>query len=646
MKNKKQRKVFLYLLIILGISVGFALLSTTLNINGIAGIKSNTWNIHWDDTSIDVANGSVSATTPNVSTVTTPKDTVSFNVEFEMPGDYYEFTVDAINEGSIDGIITLSNKKIYDSNNQELTGSNIPSYLIYNVTYDDDNTPAVGDVLKVGNSEKYKIRVEFDSEATSLPSGAETYTFEYTVIYGQTKDGIIKHNVGDMVYFDPVNYEYCRYDQSSPTCYTWAVVSENKNETELFLLEDINSFQWTQTNPATIIESATSSWDNRLKNVNSKYDIDVTENLKIQFSDKKARMLLISEFDNLTNEAQTTIHEACGVYGGTVCGVLDTDTNYVKQIVSSGVSTTYPFSAMRNGAALGTGTTVRLVIKISDSEQKTRVSDDVYKAGDVVYFDPITTNKCDSTVFNYYDVRLGNSTCYRWRVIATDDTVKKTKIAIQLDHNLVNGMSYTGPGCNSYGYGPSIALNKLAEATEDWVRSPLLNYEYDLGIVPNTYTEKQKLVCTDGSCIVDRETSPDISYTFTGLRYRLITGEEFMNIVKTVNPAAVWSMDGSERSSDVFYFSPMNGSTKLKWLIENTREDATSGATNNKYNVSNYYYYWMLTPDYDYWVKGDWANYIYFSGYTDSTGACLDNYYSSWGLRPVTDINKSMITKK
>lgn len=45
MRNKKQRKVFLYLLIILGISVGFALLSTTLNINGIAGIKSNTWNI-------------------------------------------------------------------------------------------------------------------------------------------------------------------------------------------------------------------------------------------------------------------------------------------------------------------------------------------------------------------------------------------------------------------------------------------------------------------------------------------------------------------------------------------------------------------------------------------------------------------------
>ena len=35
MKNRKKRnKIYLYLLVILGLTVGFALLSTTLNING------------------------------------------------------------------------------------------------------------------------------------------------------------------------------------------------------------------------------------------------------------------------------------------------------------------------------------------------------------------------------------------------------------------------------------------------------------------------------------------------------------------------------------------------------------------------------------------------------------------------------------
>ena len=69
MKNKKQRKIFLYLLVILGITVGFALLSTTLKINGTASIKSNTWDIHWDNTTIDVAKGSVTETTQTVTTI-------------------------------------------------------------------------------------------------------------------------------------------------------------------------------------------------------------------------------------------------------------------------------------------------------------------------------------------------------------------------------------------------------------------------------------------------------------------------------------------------------------------------------------------------------------------------------------------------
>ena len=133
MKNKKKNRVMFLLILILGITIGFALLSTTLKINGTAGIKSNTWDIHWDDSTIDVKRGSVTADIPVVSTATNQNDTVSFEVNLELPGDFYEFEIDAVNEGSIDGALSVITEKLYVSTDleHELAGNDIPSYSIY-----------------------------------------------------------------------------------------------------------------------------------------------------------------------------------------------------------------------------------------------------------------------------------------------------------------------------------------------------------------------------------------------------------------------------------------------------------------------------------------------------------------------------------
>ena len=185
MKNRKQRKIMFLLILILGITVGFALLSTTLKINGSASIKSNTWDIHWDDTSIAVTQGSVTATNPTVTTTTSTKDTVSFDVEFEMPGDFYEFEIDAINEGSVDGALELAQNWItYKSNNAETT---LPEYMDFKVTYDDDTTPATGNVLLHNSSKTYKIRVEFKSGVEELPENPQPITIEVNLPYVQHK---------------------------------------------------------------------------------------------------------------------------------------------------------------------------------------------------------------------------------------------------------------------------------------------------------------------------------------------------------------------------------------------------------------------------------------------------------------------------
>ena len=129
--RKKRNTKQLLLILILTIALGYALLSTTLRINGTANINSNTWDVRWDNTSVHVATGSVTANTPTV----TENDTkVSFAANLKQPGDFYEFTVDAINAGTVDAMIDDIKTTIKDSNEQVTT---LPNYISFEVTYSD-----------------------------------------------------------------------------------------------------------------------------------------------------------------------------------------------------------------------------------------------------------------------------------------------------------------------------------------------------------------------------------------------------------------------------------------------------------------------------------------------------------------------------
>ena len=197
MKSKKKRNLILLLVVLLGITIGFALLSTTLYINGTSTIKGNTWNIHWDGATISETTGSVTATTPAAISDGATSQNISFAAEFEIPGDFYEFTVDAVNTGSIDGILKGVNVEILDAAGEN--PATLPSYIKYSVTYDDDTTPTADtDVLaKTNGRQGYKIRVWFDSEATSLPANAEAYTFNITTNYQQYKAPAQNNNPGN-----------------------------------------------------------------------------------------------------------------------------------------------------------------------------------------------------------------------------------------------------------------------------------------------------------------------------------------------------------------------------------------------------------------------------------------------------------------
>lgn len=176
----KNKKILLFLLI-LGISIGFAYLSTNLNITGSSLIKGNTWDVHFEN--VQVTSGSVTATTP---TISTDKKSVNYTVTLDMPGDYFEFTVDAVNDGTIDAMVdTVSNTG--------LTSDQL-KYLDYTVSMYNNEPLNHGYILLRESRKTYKVKLEYKLDITEydLPDSDQTIELTFTVNYLQTDESAYK----------------------------------------------------------------------------------------------------------------------------------------------------------------------------------------------------------------------------------------------------------------------------------------------------------------------------------------------------------------------------------------------------------------------------------------------------------------------
>ena len=198
MKKGKNRMAMLLILVV-GISIGYAALATNLKINGTSVVKGSNWNIYWDNVNVDSGSvtGSNVVTAPSTTGTTTTE--VEFAVVLPEPGDYYEFTVDAVNAGSIDAMIDnngVLNKVYTDSTYTE--EATLPKVLKYTVTYADGRAIEEKHLLakKDGNTptiEKYKVRVEYRNDEEINPSDLDkdndrTYYFKFAVTYVQADD--------------------------------------------------------------------------------------------------------------------------------------------------------------------------------------------------------------------------------------------------------------------------------------------------------------------------------------------------------------------------------------------------------------------------------------------------------------------------
>ena len=453
--NRKRKNTFkIFFLVIVGMTVGFAAINTTLQLIGTLNIAKTTWNIHFEN---PTKTGGVTAT-KEVALKENDNTTVEYQVKLTNPGDYYEFTVDAKNDGTIDGMITNISNKVYE-NNTEVT---LPAYLESTITYVDGTTIDYNHLLASTKSETYKVKVQYKQglAADQLPDQEKTYNFRFTVTYMQADNNAI-----------PVRYP-------------------------------------------------------------------------------------------------------------------------------------------------------------------------VYTLGEIIYFDPVTNNPCDSNTFNLNDVNNGTSTCYKWRVMSVGDDKTKSSVKIQLDHNLVNKTRWSTQSTSSTG--PDKVFTELAIATSTWTKLPLLNYTYDTTLAsPNDYGV---LTCIDGECTITGNDTP----IATNMRVRIVTGEEIRDITRTEAPTLDWNV-GSSASTSRYYiseddyelgtFNNGSGNKHLAWLFENITQ-YKSGATNNVYGINNNGY-WSLSPSRD---NSACAWEINIEGYFATVDVDREpTAQYAYGARPFIEISKNIL---
>lgn len=142
MKNKRN---ILIIILLLFISIGFAYLSTTLNINGGITFNQNNWDIHFEN--IKVITTDVSYTILEVDSNDNTK--INSSITFKEPSEIFEYSVDVVNAGGIDAV--------FDSITNDLNSTN-EEYITIEIKYYDGTNINQNDILRMGQSKKNKSK--------------------------------------------------------------------------------------------------------------------------------------------------------------------------------------------------------------------------------------------------------------------------------------------------------------------------------------------------------------------------------------------------------------------------------------------------------------------------------------------------------
>ncbi len=184
MGNRRTKLIIIACLCVavLGLSIGYALLSTSLNITGTAKVPASTWNVVFLEDEINkTETGMAKCNLGNIEGTSIS----SMSVEFTKPGDSCTFSIPLKNTGNISAkLVDVTGKssnltfvgsgKTYSSD-QELLQSNVVYEVNYGNTAINENTDFSSiELLKANNKVIVTLRVTFNHSAEDIPKNPVT----------------------------------------------------------------------------------------------------------------------------------------------------------------------------------------------------------------------------------------------------------------------------------------------------------------------------------------------------------------------------------------------------------------------------------------------------------------------------------------
>ncbi len=189
-RRTKALVVVVLLIVVAGLTVAFAALSSALNINGTAYLDAAKWGIKFENLSEPVSVGTATVAGTAKIEETKSAEINGINVSLSTPGDKVTYTVDLVNEGTI-------NAKIDKIEKTELT-SEQQKYLTFKVTDKEGKEVSEGDILSAGETKNLTITIEFIKDLTKedLPTSISTISLSYKLNFVQTDEKVTSAGQG------------------------------------------------------------------------------------------------------------------------------------------------------------------------------------------------------------------------------------------------------------------------------------------------------------------------------------------------------------------------------------------------------------------------------------------------------------------
>ena len=228
-RREKALVIVVMLIVVAGLTVAFAALSSSLNINGTAYLDAAKWGIRFENLSSPTRVGK--ATTIGTAKIEESKsaEITGINVSLSIPGDKIVYTVNLVNKGTINAKIDEIEKTVLTSEQQR--------YLTFKVTDQNGYEIKKGDILEKGETKKITITIEFIKDLTKedLPTSTSTISLSYKLNFVQTDEKVTSVSQENNFKTYSVGDEFCLENE----CFY--AIKDNGTTVDAFAKQNVNT---------------------------------------------------------------------------------------------------------------------------------------------------------------------------------------------------------------------------------------------------------------------------------------------------------------------------------------------------------------------------------------------------------------------